>query len=130
MANSPQEYTCFLALIPFPIFKNSQKYFPYRFAGSSNLFLFSVTLIITLLIIESFYCIVLEKLYCKFTSRVNMLSHFQKLLTIFPLYVCWFFQFILVLRDPDYYRVNVRVILLYSFEENEWQIHPKCKRAF
>ncbi len=40
-----------------------------------------------------------------------------------------FFQFILVVRDHDYYCVNFQVILLYSLGENEWQIHPKSKHA-
>ncbi len=44
------------------------------FAGSFNSFLFSKTMTVTVLVVESFYYIVWEKINGKFIPRVNMLS--------------------------------------------------------
>ncbi len=43
---------------------------------------------------------------------------FKHSIILFPLYVCWFFQFILVLGDPDFSGVNCQVILLYSLRKS------------
>ncbi len=51
-----------------------EKTFLYRFTGSFDLVSFSETLNITALTFESFYCTVWEKLNCKFTPRVKVLS--------------------------------------------------------
>ncbi len=124
MAKSLQKTKCILAVAPLPI-SNTHKHLSFI----CLLVLCSGSLVHS----DPDYCCVHLRvilLYSfgknneKFTPRVNVLSsacnitHFQTLINIFPSYICWFFQCVLVFRDPDYCCVNFRVILLYSFGEN------------
>ncbi len=82
-----------------------------------------MTLTITVLIVKSFYCIVLEKIKSKITTNNKMrhstctVSHFQTLIKRVRYRLAQYFNWYVIQSDPDYYCINCQVILLYSLEK-------------